>query len=98
MAPFRSLILAGHHRGGFDMRLLQVQRGDFLYRHEVEPLVAHYAGVRPEDLVESVQSQARKLPEALFYICGSQRLVTAVRNELTKAGIDRRSMLIENFG
>jgi ferredoxin-NADP reductase len=98
MAPFRSLILAAHRRGGFDLRLVQVQRGDFLYRGELEPLVATYAGVRPGDFLDSVRKQAAATPEGLFYICGSDRLITAARNELAEAGIDRQSMLIENFG
>ncbi|MFI7635199.1 ferredoxin--NADP reductase [Nonomuraea sp. NPDC049400] len=98
MAPFRSLILEAHRRGGFDLRVIQVQRGDFLYRHELEPLVAEYAGVRPEELIGHVRAQAAATPEALFYTCGSRRLITTVRDELTAAGVDKRSILIENFG
>jgi ferredoxin-NADP reductase len=97
MAPFRSLILEAHRRGGLDLRLIQVQRGAFLYREELESLVADYAGVRPEEFLDRVRAQAVATSEALFYICGSDRLVTATRSELTRLGVDDRSMRIENF-
>src|SRR5262249_46318510 len=81
LALFGSLILEPHRRGSFDLRVLQVQRGEFLYRDELEPLLADYAGVRPEEFLGRVRAQAVATPDALFYVCGSQRLITAVRNE-----------------
>lgn len=97
MAPFRSLILEAHRRGGLDLRVIQVQRGRHLFRDELEPLVAHYTGVQPEDFLDCVRAQAVATPEALFYICGSDRLVTAARSELLRLAVAEHRMRIENF-
>ncbi|TXK18842.1 ferredoxin--NADP reductase [Homoserinibacter sp. GY 40078] len=98
MAPFRSLILTAAAQGGFDLNLIQVQRGDdFLYRRELEPLLTRYAPVAPEQFLAEVARAARERPESIFYVCGSSRLIKAVRRELLDAGIDRRQLMIENF-
>ena len=98
MAPFRSLILTAAARGGYDLRLIQVQRGDdFLYRRELEPLLDRYTPVAPEQFLPQVRAAALEQPDALFYVCGSRRLITAVRRELSAAGVDRRQLRIENF-
>lgn len=98
MAPFRSLILSAAARGGYDLRLIQVQRGDdFLYRRELEPLLDRYTPVVPEQFLTQVRSAALEQPDALFYICGSRRLIKGARHELLSAGVDRRHLTIENF-
>ena len=98
MAPFRSLILTAARRGGYRMRLLQVQRGDdYLYQDELGPLVAEHIRVGPDAFLEQVRAAAHDQPDALFYICGSKRLVAGVRHELAGAGIRRRNLRIENF-
>ncbi len=72
MAPFRSLILSAGVRGGYDLGLVQVQRGnDFLYRQEVEPLLTRYTPVAPEQFLAQVRFTALEQPDALFYLCGS---------------------------
>ncbi|MFT3889014.1 MAG: FAD-dependent oxidoreductase [Arachnia sp.] len=98
MAPFRSLILTAALQGGYDMRLLQVQRGtDFLYREELAPLLGGYTPVAPERFLDQVRSTGLDQPDALFYLCGSKRLIKGARHALTSAGIGRRSLRIENF-
>ena len=98
MAPFRSLILTAALQGGYAMRLLQVQRGaDFLYEDELAPLLDTYAPAAPEHFIEHVRNVARDQPQALFYLCGSHRLITAARRELAAAGIGRRNLRIEDF-
>ena len=98
MAPFRSLILSGAARGGYDLRLVQVQRGDdFLYRDELEPLLKEYTPVAPEQFLAQVRTAAIEQPDALFYLCGSKRLIKGARRELLDAGVDRRQLRIENF-
>lgn len=97
MAPFRSLILAARERGGFTTHLLQVQRGEFLYRDDVEPIVDSYEGVRPDDFLDGVHALAT-IPNALFYVCGSTRLVSQARAVLCAAGVRRRDLRIESFG
>jgi ferredoxin-NADP reductase len=98
MAPFRSLILTAASRGDYTIRLLQVQRGgDFLYRSELAPLLDAYTPVPPVHFREQGRQAALARPEALFYICGSNRLVSDARRELASAGIERRSLRIENF-
>ena len=98
MAPFRSLILSAAAAGGYDLRLIQVQRGDeFLYRKELEPLLDRYAPVAPEQFLAQVRAAALEQPDAIFYLCGSKRLIAGARRELAAAGIDRRQLMIENF-
>lgn len=98
MAPFRSLILSAAAQGGYDLRLIQVQRGDdFLYRRELEPLLTRYTPVAPERFLAQVRAAALAQPDALFYLCGSRRLIAGARQELRAAGIDRRQLMIENF-
>ncbi|HEY0187879.1 MAG TPA: FAD-dependent oxidoreductase [Cellulomonas sp.] len=98
MAPFRSLILTAARQGGYDLRLLQVQRGSaFLYQDELSPLVDEHTRVAPEDFLENVRATARENPDALFYICGSQRLVKGASAVLRSSGIGRKRLQIENF-
>jgi ferredoxin-NADP reductase len=59
--------------------------------------VDSYTPVAPERFIEQVRNTARDQPDALFYLCGSNRLVTSVRRELASAAISRRSMRVENF-
>jgi ferredoxin-NADP reductase len=98
MAPFRSLILTAATRGGYTMRLLQVQRGaNWLYQRELAPLLDTYTPVAPKHFLEQVRNAAHDQPEALFYLCGSKRLINGARRELVSAGIRRRSLRTENF-
>ena len=97
MAPIRSLVLAARRRGGFDLRLVQVQRGEFLYGADLGPLVDRYEPVRPETFLDRVRVAAAATPEAVFYVCGTERLVTAVRGELGSLGVPAERMRVENF-
>ncbi|MDR1186859.1 MAG: FAD-dependent oxidoreductase [Bifidobacteriaceae bacterium] len=98
MAPFRSLILTAALQGGYTMSLLQVQRGtDFLYKEELAPLLDDYVSVAPERFLELVRNTAHAQPDALFYLCGSRRLVTGAREALASAEVSRRNLRIENF-
>lgn len=98
MTPFRSMILEAHKTGNHQMALVQVQRGDFLYRKELEPLVSDYNAVRPEAFADAVKTVARgRSDDAIFYVCGSKRLIASVVEALTKAGIEKDKIRIESY-
>jgi ferredoxin-NADP reductase len=98
MAPFRSLILTAALQRGYTMSLLQVQRGtDFLYKEELAPLLDDYVAAAPERFLELVRNTAHAQPDALFYLCGSKRLITGAREALVSAEVPRRNLRIENF-
>ncbi len=97
MAPFRSLILEAARRSGYDITVVQVQRGEHLYRRELAPLVSRYEAVGPDQFEHVVGQVAQQVPGARFYACGSKRLVTAVASRLDDAGVARRDVLIESW-
>ncbi|WFU10326.1 FAD-dependent oxidoreductase [Rhizobium sp. CB3090] len=98
MTPFRSMILAAHKTGNHQMTLIQVQRGDFLYRKELEPLVSDYTAVRPEAFADTVKNVAEgRNDSAIFYVCGSKRLIASVVKTLNRAGIEKDRIQIESY-
>ncbi|WP_156795437.1 FAD-dependent oxidoreductase [Bradyrhizobium icense] len=98
MTPFRSMILEAHKAGNYPMTLVQVQRGDFLYRKELKPLVSDYNAVRPEAFVDTVKNVARgRSDDVIFYVCGSSRLIASVVEALNEAGVEKDSIQIENY-
>lgn len=97
MTPFRSMILEAHKSGSYDMSLVQVQRGDFLYRKELEPLVANYNAVQPDVFVDTVMRVAGENSGATFYVCGSGRLIGSVTEALARAGIAKEKIQIEKY-
>ena len=98
MTPFRSMILEAHKRGDHQMAVVQVQRGDFLYGKELEPLVSDYNAVRPEAFAAAVKTVARgRSDEAVFYVCGSKRLIASVVETLGGAGIKKDKIRIESY-
>lgn len=97
VASLRSLIIDARHRGGYDMKMLQVQRGEFLFRSELEPAVNEYQAVSPEQYLKSVRRTARESIGALFYVSGSARLIEATTAALAAADVPRSQMRIEKF-
>lgn len=98
MTPFRSMILEAHKTGHRQITLVQVQRGDFLYREQLEPLVCDYSAVRPEAFADAVTNAARsRRDDAIFYLCGSRRLISSAFENLTRAGVKRDKIQIESY-
>jgi ferredoxin-NADP reductase len=97
MTPFRSMILEARKMGSHDIALVQVQRGDFLYRKELEPLVSDYDPVRPEGFAGALKNAARHHDEAIFYVCGSSKLIASAVAALTKEGIKKGNIKLENY-
>ncbi|MBB4215210.1 ferredoxin-NADP reductase [Rhizobium sp. BK212] len=98
MTPFRSMILEAHKAGNHQTALVQVQRGDFLYRKELEPLVSDYLAVRPETFVDTVKKVGGGYgDDAIFYVCGSRRLIASVVETLNGCGIEKEKVRIESY-
>lgn len=96
MTPFRSLILQS--KGTHEINLFQVQRGDnFLFRQELEPLVASYYPTQPEDLANSLEQLIKAKSNGLFYVCGSQRFLDGVLSLLHESKIPESQILVEKF-
>ncbi len=98
MTPFRSMILKAHKTGNHQTALIQVQRGDFLYREELEPLVSDYNAVRPAAFEDAVKRVARaRRDDAIFYVCGSKRLIASAVETLAGAGIKKERIQLESY-
>ncbi|MFI8632345.1 ferredoxin--NADP reductase [Microbacterium sp. NPDC077663] len=96
-APLRSLILEAQRRGGYDLRVVQVQRGDHLYRGELEPIVSRYDAVHPDDFAKGIGRAVADAPDAIVYACGSTRFATAAAERISAAGIDKRDQHIKTW-
>lgn len=98
MTPFRSMILETHKTGNRQTALIQVQRGNFLYREELEPLVSDYNAIRPEAFADTVKHVARAhSDDTIFYVCGSRRLIASVSESLAGIGIKKDKIQIESY-
>lgn len=98
ITPFRSMILTASQKSNYKIKLVQVQRsGEFLFRSELEPLVQEYYPVHPDNFIQAVQNLVQENPNALFYVCGSKRLIATVKKVLQENGIEKQNMYIESF-
>lgn len=98
VVPFRSLILQSARDGVNDQHVVQVQRGDpdtFLFNRDFAAHAASYHKAQPDEMTRTVAAVASELPDAIFQLCGSRRLVTAAQTALADAGIDQRSCRTE---
>ena len=96
ITPFRSILKENKEK---DLRidLVQVQRGDFLFKNELESLVNNYYSVSPENFDDEITNIIEKNRSSLFYICGSKRFVDGISNLMEKNMIDKDRIQIESF-
>jgi len=97
MTPFRSMILEARKTGNHDIALVQVQRGDFLYRKELEPLVSAYHPVCREEFVGALKKVAREYGDSIFYVCGSSGLIAFAVASLKQAGVQKHKIKFESY-
>ena len=76
---------------------MQVQRGDFLFKNELESLVNNYYSISPENFDDEITNIIEKNRSSLFYICGSKRFVEGISNLMEKNMIDKDRIQIESF-
>jgi len=67
ITPFRS-ILKENKEKDLKIDLVQVQRGDFLFKNELENLVNNYYSVSPENFDDEITDIIKKNKSSLFYI------------------------------
>lgn len=96
ITPFRS-ILKENKEKDLKIDLVQVQRGDFLFKNELENLVNNYYSVSPENFDDEITDIIEKNKSSLFYICGSKRFVEGISNLMEKNMIDKDRIQIESF-
>lgn len=96
ITPFRS-ILKENKEKDLKIDLVQVQRGDFLFKNELESLVNNYYSVSPENFDDEITNIIEKNKSSLFYICGSKRFVDGISNLMEKNMIDKDRIQIESF-
>ena len=96
ITPFRS-ILKENKEKDLKIDLVQVQRGDFLFKNELESLVNNYYSVSPENFDDEITNIIEKNRSSLFYICGSKRFVDGISNLMEKNMIDKDRIQIESF-
>ena len=96
ITPFRSILKENKEK---DLRidLVQVQRGDFLFKNELESLVNNYYSISPENFDDEITNIIEKNRSSLFYICGSKRFVDGISNLMEKNMIDKDRIQIERF-
>ena len=96
ITPFRSILKENKEK---DLRidLVQVQRGDFLFKNELESLVNNYYSISPENFDDEITNIIEKNRSSLFYICGSKRFVDGISNLMEKNMIDKDRIQIESF-
>lgn len=96
ITPFRSILKENKEK---DLRidLVQVQRGDFLFKNELESLVNNYYSISPENFDDEITNIIEKNKSSLFYICGSKRFVDGISNLMEKNMIDKDRIQIESF-
>ena len=100
MTPFRSMIMHAKEIGmSASITLLQVQRGDsFLFASDLRDKVDTYLPVQPDDFRDKLNKIIDQNPEALFYICGSQRLIDgAMLCFALKGTVPEDRILTESF-
>lgn len=96
ITPFRS-ILKENKEKDLKIDLVQVQRGDFLFKNELENLVNNYYSVSPENFDDEITDIIKKNKLSLFYICGSKRFVEGISNLMEKNMVDKDRIQIESF-
>lgn len=96
ITPFRS-ILKENKEKDLKIDLVQVQRGDFLFKNELESLVNNYYSISPENFDDEITNIIEKNRSSLFYICGSKRFVDGISNLMEKNMIDKDRIQIESF-
>ena len=96
ITPFRSILKENKEK---DLRidLVQVQRGDFLFKNELESLVNNYYSISPENFDDEITNIIEKNRSSLFYICGSKRFVDGISILMEKNMIDKDRIQIESF-
>ena len=96
ITPFRSILKENKEK---DLRidLVQVQRGDFLFKNELESLVNNYYSISPENFDDEITNIIEKNRSSLFYICGSKRFVDGISNLMEKNIINKDRIQIESF-
>ncbi len=71
--------------------------GSFLFAAEFDLYAASYRPVSPDGLREAITTVVADVPEAVFHLCGSSRLVTAVRGHLLLEGIAKTAITAETW-
>ena len=96
ITPFRSIIKSGI-LSKENIEIVQVQRGNHLYKDELRPLVDYYHEVTPTSFNEAIKEVINSNTNNNFYICGSKRFIDGVKDILKIFDINESQIQIEGF-
>ncbi len=96
LTPFRSIIKNGELEKE-QIEVIQIQRGNYLYKEELENLVNKYHSLTPEEFEIGITEIIEKNRESNFYICGSKRFVEGVDKIFKKLDINEENIQVEGF-
>ncbi len=97
ITPMRSLIRNMEKKGNnTDWNLLHVSRDNFLYENELSQHKNKQWRVASSGL-DAIWKDVTASNNAKYYLCGSNRFVTGLRERLSKSGIPVGNIVIEDF-
>ena len=96
LTPFRSIVRS-KILPKEKMEILQIQRGNHLFKEDLQSLVDKYHAITPEYFEENIQSIISKNTNANFYLCGSKRFMEGALEIFKKLNINENQIQIEGF-
>jgi len=96
LTPYRSIVKA-NILPKESMEILQVQRGEYLFKEELEKLVNAYHSINPNSFHDSIEKVIDTNREANFYLCGSKRFIEGMNEIFEKLAIGENQIQIESF-
>jgi ferredoxin-NADP reductase len=98
ITPIRGLIRQIVHESlPVDWRLLHAAREAWLYEAELSDLRGTQLRVRREGVPEVLDSWTQQWPAARYYLCGSSRFVTGLREALASRRVNANMVTVEDF-
>ncbi|MCA9348076.1 FAD-dependent oxidoreductase [Candidatus Saccharibacteria bacterium] len=97
MTPIRSILTQLPQDHPYNITLGQVQRGDFLFADEVNQKVSSHLQIDPSGFTSAITDIIRSNPNAIYYICGSDRFTQGALELLNQNSIDSHDIKIESF-
>lgn len=96
LTPFRSIVKS-KILPKEKMEILQIQRGNHLFKEELQSLVNEYHAIVPDYFSESIENVILKNSNANFYICGSKRFIEGALEIFKMLNINENQIQIEGF-
>jgi len=96
LIPYRSIVKASVVPKE-KMEILQIQRGEYLFKEELEKLVNSYHSINPSEFHNSIEKVIDTNREANFYLCGSKRFIEGAIEIFKDLNVNENQIQIEGF-